>query len=104
MIEFEGKKFLTTRETAEFMGVSVSMVQKWSFKRALPTYKPFGKILYFCVDDLKRRMFESRTMSATEIEQRAVEMSNNKKSTSKNNERKFRKCFAQSCRNRTESR
>ena len=84
MIEFEGKKFLTTRETAEFMGVSVSMVQKWSFKRALPTYKPFGKILYFCVDDLKKRMFESRTMSAAEIEQKATEMSNKNKQPIKN--------------------
>lgn len=47
-----GKRYLTTREAAAYLGVSLSYLHRLTSQRALRHFKPASRLLYFDVDDL----------------------------------------------------
>lgn len=64
------KKFLSLKETAEYLGISKSSAYKLSHKQIIPKYKPAGKI-YFELDDINKYIEDSRIKSQSEIESEA---------------------------------
>lgn len=66
------KDMLTTKEAAEFMGVSLSTVYKMTHKSEVPVYKPSGKKVYLKRNELVDYMSKNRSMSNDEIEKEAI--------------------------------
>lgn len=64
------KKFLSLKETAEYLGISKSSAYKLSHMQTIPKYKPAGKI-YFELDDINKYIEDSRIKSQSEIESEA---------------------------------
>lgn len=50
------KEMLTSREAAEYLGVTVNYLHKLSATGALPYTKPRGKLKYFSRKDLDERL------------------------------------------------
>ena len=46
------KRYLTTREAAAYLGISLSYLHRLTSQRALRYYKPASRLLYFDVTDL----------------------------------------------------
>lgn len=46
------KKYMTTKEAASYLGISVSAMQEYAAKGTIKYTKPNGKLLYFLVKDL----------------------------------------------------
>lgn len=53
---YEAKEMLTTKEAADFMGISVSMLYKFTCRQEIPYYKPRGKMVYFDRQELQEWM------------------------------------------------
>lgn len=47
------KKYLTVRETAEYLGSTQQGVYKMAFDKKIRYYKPSGKKLYFALADIE---------------------------------------------------
>lgn len=47
------KKYLTVRETAEYLGSTQQGVWKMAFDKKIRYYKPSGKKLYFALADIE---------------------------------------------------
>lgn len=48
------RRFLTRKEAAEYLGVSMHTIEKLCFKRKIRYYSPTGKQSYFDVGDLDK--------------------------------------------------
>lgn len=66
------KKFLTSKEAAEYLGFSLSYFRKLMMRRAIPMYKPSGKLCFFDRDDLDAFRQSVRIASQDEIEHKAL--------------------------------
>ena len=64
---FLAKEVLTFKEALALLGVSSSMLYKLTHKRAIPFYKPSGKLIYFKKEDLMNWMLSNKTPSNEEI-------------------------------------
>lgn len=62
------KEFLTAPEAAEFLGISIHQLYKYSSQHVLPYYKPQNKLLYFKRSELVDFIEVARIRSQTEIE------------------------------------
>lgn len=50
----EQRKLLSTKEAAEYCGFKLSYFRKLMMRRAIPMYKPTGKLCFFKKEDLGR--------------------------------------------------
>ena len=64
-------KLLTSKEAAEYLGISLSFLRKMMMNRIIPMYKPNGKICYFDPEDLDAYLTSVRISSQDEIRKRA---------------------------------
>lgn len=63
---------LTTTEAAHYLGVKPSYLYKMMMRRAIPYYKPGGKLCFFAKDDLDAWLTSIRIKSQSEIESEAA--------------------------------
>ena len=63
---------LTTTEAAHYLGVKPSYLYKMMMRRAIPYYKPGGKLCFFSRDDLDAWLTSIRIKSQSEIESDAA--------------------------------
>lgn len=66
------RKFLNSSEAAEYLGLSISYFRKLMMKRAIPMYKPSGKLCFFDPDDLDAYLTSVRISSQSEIDSEAA--------------------------------
>lgn len=67
------RKLLTSKEAAEYLGISLSFLRKMMMNRIIPMYKPNGKLCYFDPADLDAYLTSVRISSQDEIRERANE-------------------------------
>ncbi len=63
---------MTTAEVAQYLGVKPSYLYKMMMRRAIPYYKPGGKLCFFSRDDLDAWLTSIRIKSQSEIESDAA--------------------------------
>ena len=63
---------LTTTEAAHYLGVKPSYLYKMMMRRAIPYYKPGGKLCFFLREDLDAWLTSIRIKSQSEIESEAA--------------------------------
>ena len=73
------RNLLTTAEAAEYIGVKKSYLMKLMMKKAIPYYKPNGKLCYFDEADLDHRLRRVRIPSEEELDQQAQKYLVNRK-------------------------
>lgn len=62
---------MTTEEAAAYLGLKKSYLHKLMMRRAIPYYKPNGKLCFFSKEDLDHWLMGTRISSQEEIEQEA---------------------------------
>ena len=67
------KEVLTSEEAAKYLGISKSYLYKLTMNKAIPCYKPMGKLCYFNRHELEAWLQNNRIATAEEIEQQAQE-------------------------------
>ena len=67
----EKKKLLSTKEAAEYCGFKLSYFRKLMMRRAIPMYKPTGKLCFFKQENLDAFLTGVRISSQDEIEEEA---------------------------------
>ena len=65
------KNVLTIDDVALLTGVSIGYIYKLTCKRAIPFYKPNGKILYFDRKEIEAWMKQNRVATNDELESQA---------------------------------
>lgn len=65
------RKLLTSKEAAQYLGISLSFLRKMMMNRVIPMYKPNGKLCYFDPADLDAYLTSVRISSQNEIRERA---------------------------------
>ena len=65
------KEVLTTRETAQYMGISLSYLYKLTMRHQIPHFKPMGKICYFNRLEIEQWLQNNRVSTEDEISQKA---------------------------------
>ena len=65
------KEVLTTRETAQYMGISLSYRYKLTMRHQIPHFKPMGKICYFNRLEIEQWLQNNRVSTEDEISQKA---------------------------------
>lgn len=66
------RTLLTTMEAAQYLGVKPSYLYKMMMRRAIPYYKPGGKLCFFSREDLDAWLTNIRIKSQSEIESEAA--------------------------------
>lgn len=66
------RTLLTTTEAAQYLGVRPSYLYKMMMRRAIPYYKPGGKLCFFSREDLDAWLTGVRIKSQREIESEAA--------------------------------
>lgn len=62
------RNLLTTTEAARYLGLKPSYLYKLMMRRAIPYYKPNGKLCFFSKEDLDTWLTNIRVKSQTEID------------------------------------
>ena len=70
-IRHREKELLTINEAAALYGVKLDYFYKLNVRRAIPRYKPGGKILFYHIDDLNAYFSSGRVASNAELQQEA---------------------------------
>ena len=70
-IDMIEKEFLTTKETAAYLGMALSYLYKLTSKKSIPFYTPTGKKIYFKKSELDEWMNRGRVATNEENESRA---------------------------------
>lgn len=70
---FATKEVLTTDETAKYLGISKSYLYKLTMLRAIPHYKPMGKMCYFNRREVEAWLQSNRVSSDVELTSKAME-------------------------------
>jgi len=65
------RKLLTSKEAAQYLGISLSFLRKMMMNRIIPMYKPNGKLCYFDPADLDAYLTSVRIYPQDEIKERA---------------------------------
>lgn len=53
-------KFLTSKEAAQLLSISMSTLYKLTSQRLIPHYSPTGRLLYFKEDELAKWILDSK--------------------------------------------
>lgn len=72
---YPNKPFLTLKESANFLGISTSLMYKLSANKLIPKYKPAGTV-YFKIEDLISWIEKGKINSADEIKADTEELLN----------------------------
>ena len=65
------RNLLTTTEAARYLGLKPSYLYKMMMRRAIPYYKPGGKLCFFAKEDLDAWLKRVRVKSQVEIDSEA---------------------------------
>ncbi len=65
------RNLMTTTEAARYIGVKPRYLRKMMMRRAIPYYKPGGKLCYFAKEDLDAWLKRVRVKSQGEIDSEA---------------------------------
>ena len=65
------KHFLTTREAASYLSVSLSHLYKLTSRHEITFYRPTGKLMYFQRKDLDAFILRNKIRSSEEIKAEA---------------------------------
>ncbi len=65
------RNLLTNPEAARYLGLKPSYLYKMMMRRAIPYYKPGGKLCFFAKEDLDAWMKRIRVQSQDEIDSEA---------------------------------
>ena len=71
-LEWSDKQMLTFKEACRYLGITKDWLYKMTHRRAIPYFKPGGKMIYFHRADLDAYMSRGKVMSKAEIEQEAA--------------------------------
>ncbi|KAB3729695.1 helix-turn-helix domain-containing protein [Phocaeicola vulgatus] len=66
------RNLMTTTEAAKYLGLRPSYLYKLMMRRAIPYYKPNGKLCFFAREDLDAWLRRVRVKSQEEIDSRAA--------------------------------
>lgn len=66
------KDVMTFAEAAAYMGLSKNYLYKLTHRRAIPHYKPQGKMIYFSRAELDQWLLSNRVATEAEINERAA--------------------------------
>ena len=66
---------MTTTEAARYLGLKPSYLYKMMMRRAIPYYKPGGKLCFFAKADLDAWLTRVRVKSQSEIDSEAARYS-----------------------------
>lgn len=66
------RNMMTTTEAARYLGVKPSYLYKMMMRRAIPYYKPGGKLCFFAKEDLDAWLKRIRVKSQDEIDSEAA--------------------------------
>lgn len=67
------RKLFTTAEAASYLGIKPSYLYKLMMRRAIPYYKPNGKLCFFSKDDLDAWLTNIRVKTQVEIDTEAAQ-------------------------------
>ena len=67
------RNLLTTTEAAKYLGLKPSYLYKLMMRRAIPYYKPNGKLCFFSKADLDTWLTNIRVRSQAEIDSYAAQ-------------------------------
>ena len=67
------RNLLTTTEAAKYLGLKPSYLYKLMMRRAIPNYKPNGKLCFFSKADLDTWLTNIRVKSQAEIDSDAAQ-------------------------------
>lgn len=74
------KEVLTAEEAASYLGISKSYLYKLTMRRAIPHFKPEGKLVYFRRNELEAWLCRNRVATQDELDAQAARyILNNKK-------------------------
>jgi len=65
-------EYLSTKEAAAFLGLTVGYLYKLTMQKKVPYYKPFGNRCYFERDELSQLLQNNRVATAEETQRAAV--------------------------------
>ena len=65
-------EMLTTKEAADFLGLSVGYLYKLTMHKKIPYYKPFGNRCYFKRTELAELLQSNRIATVDEVQRQAV--------------------------------
>ena len=65
-------EMLTTKEAADFLGLTVGYLYKLTMQKKIPYYKPFGNRCYFKRDELVQLLQSNRIATVEETQRQAV--------------------------------
>ena len=71
----ENERNLMTTEAARYLGLKPSYLYKMMMRRAIPYYKPGGKLCFFAKADLDAWLTRVRVKSQSEIDSEAARYS-----------------------------
>ena len=71
-LEWQDKQMLTFKEACRYLGITKDWLYKMTHRRAIPYFKPGGKMIYFQRADLDAYMSKGKVMSTAEIEAEAA--------------------------------
>ena len=69
------KTYISLKELAEYTGISLSTIYKYSSSGRIPVYKPFGKQVFVKVEEISQIFEDSRSSSNAELESKASAIS-----------------------------
>lgn len=69
------RNLMTTAEAARYLGLKPSYLYKMMMRRAIPYYKPGGKLCFFAKADLDAWLTRVRVKSQSEIDSEAARYS-----------------------------
>jgi len=67
------KEILTSDEACKYLGISKSYLYKLTFNKAIPHYKPLGKMCYFNRAELDKWVQANRIATDEEIASKAMD-------------------------------
>ena len=65
-------EYLSTKEAAAFLGLTVGYLYKLTMQKKIPYYKPFGNRCYFKRDELAQILQSNRIATVEETQRQAV--------------------------------
>lgn len=68
----KSEAMLTTKDAAQFLGLSVGYLYKLTMQKKIPYYKPFGNRCYFKKDELQQILEGGRVATAAENQAAAL--------------------------------
>lgn len=71
-MNLQNRKLMTSKEAAEYLGLSLSYFRKMMMRRVIPMFKPGGKVCFFDQADLDAYMQSVRISSQAEIDEAAA--------------------------------